>query len=259
MTGGLCTIVPCFNEFERLPVDEWRRAFAGEPDALWLLVDDGSTDDTLDLLKCLADSFPNVEVLELPLNMGKAEAVRRGALWALQETACEWVGYLDADLATPADELRRIFERHAERSEVLAILGSRIQRLGSRIERKMARHYFGRCAATAISVVLRLPTYDTQCGAKAIRRDLAAEVFALPFASRWLFDAELIARCRNLLGSAKVLSNLVEEPLDVWHEKPGSKIRPVDLLRLPLDLWRLHRIYNISSSRRSGVGQQSSP
>ena len=249
MKGQLCTIVPCFNEAERLPVEEWRSAFASGSARSWLLVDDGSTDATRELLQGMAEPFEHVEVLALPENVGKAEAVRQGALWALRDAECEWVAYLDADLATPTEELWRIFERHHQRPEIRAVLGSRIQRLGTRIERKALRHYFGRCAATAISLVLRLPTYDTQCGAKVIRRDLAETVFATPFSSRWLFDAELIARTRNLLGRADVRYSLVEEPLDVWHEKPGSKIRPIDLLRLPLDLWRLHKIYNFSRSR----------
>lgn len=249
MKGRLCIIVPCFNEAARLTVAEWQSAFASGHARSWLLVDDGSTDATLALLRDVAEPFDQVEVLALPDNVGKAEAVRQGALWALQKAECEWVAYLDADLATPTDELWRIFERHSQDPQIQAVLGSRIQRLGARIERKALRHYFGRCAATAISLVLRLPTYDTQCGAKVIRRDLAELVFATPFASRWLFDAELIARTRNLLGRAEIRSRMVEEPLDVWHEKPGSKIRPIDLLRLPLDLWRLHKIYNVLDVR----------
>jgi dolichyl-phosphate beta-glucosyltransferase len=249
MKATVCIIVPCFNEAERLPLEEWRTALTTPLDRSWVLVNDGSSDGTLAVLKELARPYEQVKVLDLPVNQGKAEAVRQGVLWALQQTECRWVAYLDADLATPTEELWRLFENQASRPQVQGILGSRIQRLGTRIERRALRHYLGRCAATAISLMLRLPTYDTQCGAKLIRRDLAEKVFAQPFTSRWLFDAELIARARNLVGRSEVMVGLVEEPLEVWHEKPGSKIRLVDLVRLPRELWQLHKLYNGSDRR----------
>jgi hypothetical protein len=89
-------------------------------------------------------------------------------------------------------------------------------RAGSRIERRFVRHLFGRLFATAAGEFLGVGAYDTQCGAKLFRRDVVSDLFAEEFISRWIFDVELYGR----MGHA----NILECPLKVWIDRPGSKI-----------------------------------
>src|SRR5579863_4508639 len=123
-------VIPCYNEFDRLPVDAFKDyALRGEPHQ-FLFVDDGSTDSTGELLDDLhaldAGSF---KVLRLERNCGKAEAVRQGFLAALSERP-EYIGYWDADLATPLDVIPQ-FCRALDESPVLEIvLGARVILLG---------------------------------------------------------------------------------------------------------------------------------
>lgn len=238
---SLTVIIPCYNEEKRLPHQEILEWAERRPDWNWLLVDDGSSDNTASLLQSLRR--PNIDSLTLSPNRGKAEAVRQGLLQAYNQGRQGWLCYLDADLATPPAEIERLYFLHAN-SDKLFILGCRLARLGAAIRRRPLRHYLGRIAATLISLVLRLPTYDTQCGAKLIRPELVPLLFDEPCSSRWLFDVELLARCRNQFGREVVLQRVVEEPLLEWHERPGSKLRFKDLLRIPGELWRLHRRYN---------------
>lgn len=238
-------IIPCFNEAGRLPVECFAAEISARPDWTWIFVNNGSQDGTQSVLESLVRERSNALTVALPRNLGgKAEAVRQGVLRTLESGSLpEWIGYLDADLATPISELARLAQRGLERPDLSAVLGSRWPRLGARIERHPLRHYLGRIAATAISLVLGLPTYDTQCGAKLFRPELARDIFAAPFHSRWLFDVELIARCRNSLGQKRFETEVLEEPLLVWTEKGGSKLRALDLLWLPAEIWQIHRRY----------------
>src|SRR5262245_19108489 len=132
-------VVPCFNEEHRFREEEMA-ALANYPGVRLVLVDDGSTDRTQAVLERAKErSEGRIEVLALGKNQGKAEAVRRGLLRALEDDPAI-AGYLDADLATPVDEiLRLIHELDALDADV--VLGARVALLGLTIERKNARHY----------------------------------------------------------------------------------------------------------------------
>ena len=117
--------------------------------------------------------------------------------------------------------------------------------MGRDIQRLAWRHSLGRAFATAASLTLNLPVYDTQCGAKMFRVSGAlAAVFATPFRSRWIFDVELLARYLALPiddGGPPRRSRIYELAVPVWHHKRGSKIRPLDYLWSIADLVRIWR------------------
>ncbi len=163
--------------------------------------------------------------LKLEKNGGKAEAVRRGMLHAFSLGAA-LAGYWDADLATP---LRHIadFARLLEQPEINVVLGSRVRMLGHEVTRSSARHYIGRGFATLAGLALRLPVYDTQCGAKLFRvMPEIVSVFEAPFELGWCFDVEIIARLLALeeQGLFDVKHQCVEFPLPQWIDAPGSKL-----------------------------------
>src|SRR6266498_4026347 len=132
----LLLVVPCFNEEKRLDVDAFR-AF----DAEFLFVSDGSSDGTLRLLESMRDSDPRrFSVLNLERNSGKAEAVRRGVLAALDRNV-DLTGFWDADLATPLSELPGFLEVFDTRPEIEMVFGARVRLLGREISRNPSRHY----------------------------------------------------------------------------------------------------------------------
>src|SRR5262249_8097550 len=134
--------VPCYNEAARLDRAEYLRLVQSDGVRL-LFVNDGSTDETASLIEQLVASAPDrVAVLSLERNAGKAEAVRRGLLRSL-EMGAPIVGYVDADLATPVDEILRLV-RKVTVSSAAVVMGSRVKLLGRRIVRSAVRHYLGR-------------------------------------------------------------------------------------------------------------------
>jgi glycosyltransferase involved in cell wall biosynthesis len=233
-------VVPCFNEAKRLDAEELLRlSRSGGPAhrITLLFVNDGSTDATLDRLRQMQGRHPErIDVLELASNHGKGDAVRLGLLRALDADA-EIVGYLDADLSVPVDGILELLDvLRASTAEV--VLGARVTMLGRDIQRNAMRHYLGRVFASAASLALGARVYDTQCGGKLFRASPAlAAALGQPFISRWVFDVELLGRL--LAGEAPNrldVKDIVEYPLRVWREKPGSKLTLTSMVRAVTDL-----------------------
>ena len=249
-------VIPCYNEAARLPVDAFVDHAKSHPECDFVFVDDGSRDSTLALIRGLEQRDPqHFRAIHQPSNQGKAEAVRVGMQSAF-EAGARLAGYWDADLATPLSEIARM-QRVLEREPSIEIVfGSRVQLLGREIRRSVLRHYLGRIFATAASVSLGLPVYDTQCGAKLFRVDATTRaLFAEPFSSRWVFDVELIARliaARRGSDLPAAIDVIYELPLERWIDVPGSKVRPTDFLRALFEMWRIHRRY-LASGRTTGT------
>jgi glycosyltransferase involved in cell wall biosynthesis len=241
----IALVVPCFNEAHRLDGDAFI-AFARErSDRRLRFVDDGSTDATAARLAEIAAAVPDrIAIERLTVNRGKGEAVRAGMRAELAH-APRYVGYWDADLATPLGFAETLAAHLDDHPAVALAAGSRILMLGHPVRRRATRHYLGRVAATLVSLVLRAPVYDSQCGAKLLRNGpILAALLDAPFASRWLFDVEILVRiARAEPGTAEsVLHRRVHEvPVPEWTDAPGSKIRSADLMRVPADLLRIWR------------------
>jgi dolichyl-phosphate beta-glucosyltransferase len=249
-SGAMVIVVPCFNEAKRLDGKAFREYVQHHSGTDFLFVDDGSRDETFSVLEGLAaGSDGRLRVLRLEQNQGKAEAVRRGLTLALQ-SAPRVIGYWDADLATPLDAIEELAAVLAsERIEV--VMGARVALLGREIDRRPLRHYAGRLFATAASLTLNLPVYDTQCGAKLLRvTPRLAPMLERPFSSRWIFDVELLAR---FLSSGGASRSLYEFPLRIWTDVGESKVKVADFVRAFGEMLRIYREYPLGQPLRSVV------
>lgn len=240
--AAVIIIVPCFNEAGRLGIAKFLDFLAHHPHVQILFVDDGSTDETARVLERLTEANPvAVHVLSMPTNVGKSEAVRCGLLKAL-DLQPGYVGYWDADLATPLEELPAFLQVFRERPRVVMVLGARVRLLGRSVHRSRLRHYLGRIFATAASWVLQMPVYDTQCGAKVFRVDRTTrDIFTKPFRSRWLLDVEILQRLRRGLGVDRWADTelFYELPLTRWRDVRGSKLSLRQSIGAVFDLCRL--------------------
>jgi dolichyl-phosphate beta-glucosyltransferase len=247
-------VVPCYNEARRLDTRAFTQFRANGHWVEFLFVNDGSTDDTLATLeKARCQSPDTIRVLDQQPNAGKAEAVRAGMLEALSADA-KYVGFWDADLATPLTQLPRFLDLLEAQPAIDVVLGSRVKLLGRTIERHAWRHYLGRVFATLVSQLLRLAVYDTQCGAKVFRAtDGLRGVLAKPFETSWLFDVEILARLivNDAEGTAAVAKRLYELPLDEWRDVPGSKLTRAAYTRAATSIFTLYREYGQALEQRS--------
>ncbi|OUR98776.1 hypothetical protein A9Q84_05020 [Halobacteriovorax marinus] len=239
---NLCLVIPCYNEESRLNISEISKHAVSNSDQHLLFVNDGSRDATLEVLKLLASSHENISYFDLGLNSGKAEAVRQGMIFAKSLGEFSHIGYWDADLATPFSELEN-FKRVMKDEKFEIVMGSRILRLGGHVDRKWYRHLLGRVFATAASMCLSLPVYDTQCGAKFFKTSIVSELFSKKFISYWIFDVELLFRYITGKRTKSINETVYELPLERWEDVAGSKLSPFDFLKAPLELYKIRKKY----------------
>ena len=224
-----------------MPSDAFSR-FVAENDVEFVFVDDGSRDNTAERIEDLRRGVGDrVHLIRAVQNQGKAEAVRTGMNYALNRNA-DFIGFLDADLATPLDVISRFMAVFDERPEIDIVIGARIRLLGHRIRRRAVRHWLGRTFARTASVMLHLPIYDTQCGAKIFRNGPhMRQLLSQPFNSRWIFDVEIFARYIRWAGAPEAAAERIYEyPLPAWQDVGGSKVRPATFLIALRDMARIY-------------------
>ena len=223
----LAFTIPCFNEAERIDLKYWEEIFKLDDKIFWLFVNDGSTDKTIELLKQL--SFSNCcEILNLPKNVGKSEALRQGFIYLTNnEMKFDGIGFIDADGAFEKADILNLIElfRNSKNSLGIfwdSIIASRIALAGRDINRKPLRHYIGRIFATVATIHWRKSPYDTQCGLKIFRNNLGFQMSILDkFKTRWFIDLELFSRM-SLNNQSEI--SILEIPLNSWSDIAGSKL-----------------------------------
>ena len=192
------------------------------------------------MISRLCDEHPRVSLLRLSRHLGKAGAVRAGVL---QDAGTDVVGFWDADLAAPLDEVDRLIEVMGSNPGLQCVAGIRVMRLGARIERSFTRHVLSRIFVTVASLSLDLQAYDTQCGAKLFRRDVVQPLFSEAFVSSWFFDIEIYLRLRRLYPEADLSACAYEYPLTRWAAVGHSNLRSRDFAQALLEIYRVRQHY----------------
>ncbi len=232
-------VIPCYNEELRLDpqaIETFCQAF---PDTLLVLVNDGSEDNTLQILQKIAASRTSVVCLDLQKNSGKAEAVRMGILHTTENYQVEYIGYFDADLSAPLEYVAILQAYLDNHPHCEMVFGSRELAPQDQIKRRRRRHLAGRLVSALINITLDLPYKDTQCGAKLIRKETAAKACAQPFLSTWIFDVELIDRIRTLNPNSNLSEIIKEIPVTRWHDVGESKVSPLYFFKLLRELKKI--------------------
>ncbi len=229
----LSIIIPAFNEVERIgKTIEKVVDYLNKKDFTWdiIVVDDGSTDGTLDLLKKY-DKY--VKYISQGKNKGKGAAIRRGML----ESDSQFRIFTDADLSTPIYEIEKI----------LPILNSGVDVcIGSRaLDRKMVkehqpfyREWMGRVFNGFVQMIVFRGISDTQCGFKGFTADAANKIFSNAKINGFSFDVEALYLAR------KYGLNIVQVPVE-WYNDARSKVSPIkDSYNMFKELFKIRKLHH---------------
>ncbi|HSS61571.1 MAG TPA: dolichyl-phosphate beta-glucosyltransferase [Candidatus Limnocylindrales bacterium] len=214
----LSVVIPCYNEEQRLPrtVEQIERFLDGKQTPYELiLVDDGSADGTRQVMDAAAKKHAGVRIEVLPHNRGKGRALAVG----VQAAKGDEILLTDADLSTPIEELDKL--EAALRGGAGVAIASRAVR-GSRVEvsQPIYRVLMGKAFNLIVQAVLLPGIWDTQCGFKLFRADVAKRVFAGLITDGFGFDPEVLYRAR------KQGVKIVEVPV-VWRNSTPTKVSAV--------------------------------
>jgi len=221
-------VIPAYNESARI-----RHALESVLDCVrqrrWdaeiVVVNDGSRDQTAEIVREFAAGVPEVRLLENPGNRGKGYSVRHGILQSFGEI----VMFTDADLSAPIEEAERLFAAIAGGAEIA--IGSRwLERTRQTIRQPLYRQFFGRCFNAVTRGVMGLSFADTQCGFKAFTRAAAQTIFQLQTIERWGFDPEI------LFIALKRGYRIVEVPVSWAHDERSRISYLKDGMRMLQDI-----------------------
>jgi dolichyl-phosphate beta-glucosyltransferase len=211
-------VFPAYNESERITrsLDQVLAFIAQQRwDAEVIVVNDGSRDNTADIVRGYAQKHPIVSLVENPGNRGKGYSVRNGILHA----SGEYVLFSDSDLSSPIREATKLFD--ALRGGADVAIGSRWLNPALMTERQsIFRQFIGRVFNLLNRIILGLNFKDTQCGMKAFTRPTAHDIFPRQRIERWGFDPETLFIARKL--GYKTVEIGVE-----WAHDDRSKINPI--------------------------------
>jgi glycosyltransferase involved in cell wall biosynthesis len=224
-------VIPAYNESARLGATLDRvlqYIHAQGLDAEILVVNDGSRDNTAEIIRSYVKKDPVLRLIENPGNRGKGYSVRNGMLQARGRI----VLFTDADLSSPIEESTKLFQALDEGADIA--IGSRWLRAETQTQRQpLHRQLFGRIFNLLLRVSLGLKFKDTQCGFKAFRRPAVDAIFPLQKIERWGFDPEILFLARKFGFKVK------EVPV-AWGHSGGTRIHPlVDGSRMFQEMLRI--------------------
>jgi dolichyl-phosphate beta-glucosyltransferase len=235
----LSVVIPAYNEQERLKrfvpgIAQFLQA-KNRPFEI-IVVNDGSRDDTANVARKQSGEFPTLRLIDLQPNRGKGGAVKAGML----DARGEFVLFTDADQSTPITELDKLLPK-LEREGFDMAIGSRAVP-GAHIEQPQAwyRALAGKLFGVGTRIFCISGFYDTQCGFKMMKRDVAQTIFPKVTSNSAIFDIEM------LVVATQESFRVAEVPVQ-WVHDPDTRI-PYNARRavsIWLELFRINRAQKI--------------
>ena len=241
----LSIIIPAYNEERRISntVDEFIK-YLTRQDYTYeiIIVDDGSTDNTQDLLINYSTRYSFIKIIRNAKNIGKGYSVKRG----MEEAKGEYILFSDADIAVSPEHIYLIIKELKKGVDI--VIGSRAAE-GAEIEapQPKLRESFGRLFNSIVKRFIIHGFLDTQCGFKGFKADAAKTICKEQTLCGYCFDIEI------LLIAQKNGYTIKEAPV-IWNDKEGSKLSIADAPNILMELVKLkinkdNRVYSRADDR----------
>jgi glycosyltransferase involved in cell wall biosynthesis len=243
----LSIVVPAYNEGQRIAntlTQSYRYLSKQNYNFEILVVDDGSTDTTIDIVRGYFKEMPRLKLIRHKKNQGKGAAVKTGILHATGD----WVMFMDADLATPIEMLERLWNQK-ENYDIL--IGSRyLENDSIKTPQPLYRKIIAVGGNMIIKTILDLKINDTQCGFKLFKKPVARDLFTRQSMTGWSFDIEILAL-------ANILDYSVGEIAVDWHNQAGSHVSPIkDSIKVLKEVFMIRQTINSSIKNKSAYTQK---
>jgi dolichyl-phosphate beta-glucosyltransferase len=214
MEPRLSVIIPAYNEEKRIrpTLKDVKRYLDGQ-DYNWevIVVNDGSTDQTAQVVNRIIANWDNFRLIDNEKNKGKGGVVRQGMLAAKGR----WRLFMDADNSTPVSEISKFWPQTKDNQ---IVIGSRYSHGGRiAIKQSLVRRLISRFGNSLIQLLVAWGMKDTQCGFKLFSAQATKEIFSRQTMMRWSFDIELIA-------IAKRHHYQIAQEGIIWHDVGESKV-----------------------------------
>jgi CheY-like chemotaxis protein len=232
-------VIPCYDEELRLLSDEFRSFVNSNLGYHLCFVNDGSKDNTLQVLEKLREgNEDHISIYDCEKNGGKAEAVRLGMLHLAKQEQFNYIGFLDADLSTDFEDFHDLVNTISN-SNFKIVSGSRMARMGADITKESARAIISKIINLIIRKTIGMDFNDTQCGAKIMSKDVIENTFQEKFLTKWLFDVEIFMRMKKIYGDEETKKLVCEQPLKRWIHADGSKLSFKDSLKIVFQIGQI--------------------
>lgn len=215
MSPKLSVVIPCYNEQERFKNGiEHFLNYLKKQKYKWeiVLVNDGSRDNTLTLIKQISATNPNLKIVSYKNNRGKGHAITKG----VENAKGEIILFSDLDHAVPIQTIETFF-KYFEKN-IPMVIGSRRVKGSKLIKRQHPlRELLGKGFTILVKLLIDFKIKDATCGFKAFNKKTAKEIFNKIKIFDWAFDAELLYLCK------KYKIEYVQAPVS-WTDVKGSKV-----------------------------------